>query len=75
MPVIPTLQLQAIANLVTRRMGSNDAEAAIVADHLVSANLAGHGIDTNMFGVLCSAIVIIFCKFTFHGAQIVTVWA
>src|SRR6202046_3273391 len=42
--------LRAVAHLIARRMGSNEAEANEVADHLVRANLAGH--DSHGVGML-----------------------
>jgi hydroxycarboxylate dehydrogenase B len=42
--------LRAVTHLVARRMGSDEPEAAEVADHLVRANLAGH--DSHGVGML-----------------------
>ena len=42
--------LRAVTHLIASRMGSNDAEASEVADHLVRANLAGH--DSHGVGML-----------------------
>jgi hydroxycarboxylate dehydrogenase B len=42
--------LRAVTHLIARRMGSDEAEAAEVADHLVRANLAGH--DSHGVGML-----------------------
>src|SRR5665811_597158 len=53
MPSMLTFQpgaLRAIAHLIARRMGSEEGEAAQVADHLVRANLAGH--DSHGVGML-----------------------
>src|SRR6201996_7616506 len=50
MPILPAHALNAVTLLVARRMGSNAEEAAIVADHLVRANLAGH--DSHGVGML-----------------------
>src|ERR1700753_3196534 len=50
MPILPARALTAVPLLVARRMGSNAEEAAIVADHLVRANLAGH--DSHGVGML-----------------------
>ena len=50
MPTLPPHALKAIANLIARRMGSEESEAAQVADHLVRANLAGH--DSHGVGML-----------------------
>ncbi len=50
MPTLPPHALQAVAHLIARRMGSEEAEAAQVADHLVRANLAGH--DSHGVGML-----------------------
>src|ERR1700692_4807729 len=50
MPTLPPFALKAVPHLIARRMGSEDAEAAHVADHLVRANLAGH--DSHGVGML-----------------------
>jgi uncharacterized oxidoreductase len=50
MPTLPPHALQAVTHLIARRMGSEEAEAAEVADHLVRANLAGH--DSHGVGML-----------------------
>src|SRR4051794_1372459 len=50
MPTLPPHALQAVTTLIARRMGSEEAEAAEVADHLVRANLAGH--DSHGVGML-----------------------
>jgi len=42
MPTLAPHALRSLTHLVARRMGSEEAEAAQVADHLVRANLAGH---------------------------------
>src|ERR1700679_1448579 len=42
--------LRAVTHLISRRMGSDEAEATEVADHLVRANLAGH--DSHGVGML-----------------------
>ena len=42
MPTFTPQALRAVTHLIARRMGSDDAEASEVADHLVRANLAGH---------------------------------
>ena len=42
--------LRAVTHLIARRMGSDETEAAEVADHLVRANLAGH--DSHGVGML-----------------------
>jgi uncharacterized oxidoreductase len=42
--------LRAVTHLIARRMGSDEAEATEVADHLVRANLAGH--DSHGVGML-----------------------
>src|SRR5271155_5808602 len=42
--------LKAVTRLIARRMGSDDGEAAHVADHLVRSNLAGH--DSHGVGML-----------------------
>ena len=50
MPTLPPHALKALTHLIARRMGSEDAEAAQVADHLVRANLAGH--DSHGVGMI-----------------------
>jgi uncharacterized oxidoreductase len=50
MPTVAPHALKTLAQLIVRRMGSEDAEAATVADHLVRANLAGH--DSHGVGML-----------------------
>lgn len=50
MPTLPAHALRAVTHLIATRMGSEDAEAAQVADHLVRANLAGH--DSHGVGML-----------------------
>src|SRR5882757_9604183 len=50
MPTFPAHALNAVAHLISRRMGSEDAEATEVADHLIRANLAGH--DSHGVGML-----------------------
>ncbi|MDR3538377.1 MAG: malate/lactate/ureidoglycolate dehydrogenase [Acetobacteraceae bacterium] len=50
MPTFPPNALFAVAHLIARRMGSNEAEAQRVADHLVRANLSGH--DSHGVGML-----------------------
>jgi hydroxycarboxylate dehydrogenase B len=50
MPVFTSQSLYALTHLIASRMGSADAEAAEVADHLVRANLAGH--DSHGVGML-----------------------
>jgi hydroxycarboxylate dehydrogenase B len=50
MPTLPPHALKAVAHLISRRMGSDESEAAQVADHLVRANLAGH--DSHGVGML-----------------------
>jgi uncharacterized oxidoreductase len=50
MPVFSPHALQSVAHLIARRMGSEEAEAAEVADHLVRANLAGH--DSHGVGMI-----------------------
>ena len=42
MPTFTPQALTAVSHLIATRMGSADAEAAEVADHLTRANLAGH---------------------------------
>jgi uncharacterized oxidoreductase len=50
MPTFTPQALYAITHLVASRMGSAEAEAAEVADHLMRANLAGH--DSHGVGML-----------------------
>ena len=50
MPTVSSHALKAISHLIARRMGSEESEAAQVADHLVRANLAGH--DSHGVGML-----------------------
>ncbi|MGE4045714.1 MAG: malate/lactate/ureidoglycolate dehydrogenase [Acetobacteraceae bacterium] len=50
MPVLQPQSLYNVAHLISCRMGSEEAEAAEVADHLVRANLAGH--DSHGVGML-----------------------
>ena len=50
MPVFSPRALDSVTRLIARRMGSDEAEAAEVADHLVRANLAGH--DSHGVGML-----------------------
>ncbi len=50
MPTFKSQALYNVAHLISRRMGSEDAEAVEVADHLVRANLAGH--DSHGVGML-----------------------
>ncbi|HEX6012177.1 MAG TPA: malate/lactate/ureidoglycolate dehydrogenase, partial [Geminicoccaceae bacterium] len=50
MPTIPSARLHNLVTLVVGAMGSTDAEARDVADHLVAANLAGH--DSHGVGMI-----------------------
>lgn len=50
MPTFTPQALYAVSHLIASRMGSAEAEAAEVADHLVRANLAGH--DSHGVGML-----------------------
>lgn len=50
MPTFTPQSLYAVSHLVASRMGSTEAEAAEVADHLVRANLSGH--DSHGVGML-----------------------
>ena len=50
MPTFTPQGLYAVSHLIASRMGSAEAEAAEVADHLVRANLAGH--DSHGVGML-----------------------
>jgi hydroxycarboxylate dehydrogenase B len=50
MPTIPSARLHDLVTLVVGAMGSTEAEARDVADHLVAANLAGH--DSHGVGMI-----------------------
>lgn len=50
MPTFTPDKLRAVISLIVRRMGSDEAETAEVADHLIRANLAGH--DSHGVGML-----------------------
>jgi hydroxycarboxylate dehydrogenase B len=50
MPTFMPHALRSLSHLIARRMGSDESEAAEVADHLVRANLAGH--DSHGVGML-----------------------
>lgn len=50
MPTFKPQSLYAVSHLIASRMGSAEAEAATVADHLVRANLAGH--DSHGVGMI-----------------------
>lgn len=50
MPTFTPQSLRTLTQLIARRMGSDDAEASEVADHLVRANLSGH--DSHGVGML-----------------------
>ena len=50
MPAIPASRLRDLAFTIVRVMGSGEAEAAVVAEHLAAANLAGH--DSHGVGML-----------------------
>ena len=50
MPTLAPHALNAVTQLIARRMGSDESEAAQVADHLVRANLAGH--DSHGVGMI-----------------------
>ncbi|HEY1932276.1 MAG TPA: malate/lactate/ureidoglycolate dehydrogenase [Acetobacteraceae bacterium] len=50
MPNFKPQSLYAVSHLIASRMGSAEAEAATVADHLVRANLAGH--DSHGVGMI-----------------------
>jgi hydroxycarboxylate dehydrogenase B len=50
MPAIPSARLHDLVVLVAGAMGSGEAEARDVADHLVAANLAGH--DSHGVGMI-----------------------
>jgi hydroxycarboxylate dehydrogenase B len=50
MPVIAAAALTEVADRIVRCSGSAEAEAHIVAEHLVGANLSGH--DSHGVGML-----------------------
>ncbi len=50
MPTFTPDQLRAVASLIVRRMGSDEAETTEVTDHLIRANLSGH--DSHGVGML-----------------------
>jgi hydroxycarboxylate dehydrogenase B len=50
MPTIPSARLFELVTLTARAMGSSEAEANDVAEHLIAANLAGH--DSHGVGML-----------------------
>src|SRR4051812_9435094 len=50
MPTLMPHALRSVSHLIARRMGSDESEAAEVADHLIRANLAGH--DSHGVGML-----------------------
>jgi len=50
MPTFKPQSVYAVSHLIATRMGSTEAEAATVADHLVRANLAGH--DSHGIGMI-----------------------
>ena len=50
MPVFTSDRLRAVTSLIVSRMGSDAEETALVTDHLVRANLAGH--DSHGVGML-----------------------
>ncbi len=54
MPTLMPQALRAMTHLIARRMGSEDAEATEVADHLIKANLTGH--DSHGVGMLPSYV-------------------
>jgi uncharacterized oxidoreductase len=54
MPTLTPHALRAMTHLIAHRMGSEDAEATEVADHLIRANLAGH--DSHGVGMLPSYV-------------------
>src|SRR5436305_5373617 len=50
MPNFTAHSLHSLASLIVRQMGSSAEETAVVADHLVRANLSGH--DSHGVGML-----------------------
>ena len=50
MPNLPAERLRNLAFAIVRAMGSDEGEAAVVADHLAGSNLAGH--DSHGVGML-----------------------
>ncbi|HET8733377.1 MAG TPA: Ldh family oxidoreductase, partial [Anaeromyxobacteraceae bacterium] len=48
--IVPHLQLRALAVRVLAAAGAEEADARVVADHLVDANLSGH--DSHGIGML-----------------------
>jgi uncharacterized oxidoreductase len=50
MPIVPSDKLHALSRALCAASGSSEGEAALVADHLVEANLTGH--DSHGIGLL-----------------------
>ena len=50
MPNLPAERLRNLAFAIVRAMGSDEGEAAVVADHLAGSNLAGH--DSHGVGMI-----------------------
>ena len=71
MPVFSPQALYNVTHLISRRMGSEEAEAAEVADHLVRANLAGH--DSHGVGMLPTYVRIFHEKLLVPNQTPVTV--
>jgi hydroxycarboxylate dehydrogenase B len=63
--------LRAVTHLIARRMGSDEAEAEEVADHLVRANLAGH--DSHGVGMLPSYVRLLHGGFLFPNQTAETI--
>ncbi len=60
MPTVPQPQLWQLAFDIIRRLGSEEDEARIVAEHLVNANLAGH--DSHGVGLLPTYATAVACN-------------
>ncbi len=71
MPVLTQDKLYAIISLIVRRMGSDEAETAEVADHLVRANLAGH--DSHGIGMIPAYVRLLREKLLFPNRTLETV--
>ena len=71
MPTLTAQSLYAVCHLVASRMGSADAEAAEVADHLLHANLSGH--DSHGIGMLPAYVRLLRLGFLVPNQTPVTV--
>ncbi|MBV8868212.1 MAG: Ldh family oxidoreductase, partial [Acetobacteraceae bacterium] len=71
MPTFTPDTLRALASLIVRRMGSNEAEMAEVADHLIRANLAGH--DSHGVGMLPRYVTLLQDKLLLPNQTLETV--